>query len=151
MPLASIAGRYLVAFSLAAVMTVPAGVAHAAPGDVPGVMAVCDPVITEEYAGNTDRWGQCIEAVKLYLDAVGAPSAATDETISELVVALTELYEQGRENCRLYETELPQAIEHAAHRVTDNQQEIQILEISATIRECPDMVTAAVSPPASPS
>lgn len=149
MPLLVYGSKPLAILSVAAVLASPAGVAQSAPTDVAGVTAICAPVISEEYNGNKDRWGACINAVQEFLDAVGTPSAATDATVADLVVALTELYQDNR-NCKLVETELPQAIEIAAHRVTDEQQMAQILEISATIADCQQFRTAAIVAQASP-
>ncbi|MGN6488177.1 MAG: hypothetical protein ACTHLT_10210 [Devosia sp.] len=149
MPLVVPGSKRLALLSLIAVLASPIGVAQSAPTDVPGVIAICAPVISEEYNGDKDRWGLCIAAVQEFLDAAGTPSAATDATVSDLVVALTELY-QDNENCKLVETELPQAIEIAARRVTDEQQTARILEISATIADCQQFRTAAIVAQASP-
>jgi len=149
MPLFVFWSKPLALVSIAAVLASPVGVAQSAPTDVPGVTTICAPVISEEYNGDKDRWGACIAAVQEFLDAVGTPSAATDATVADLVVALTELY-QDTPNCKLVETELPQAIEIAARRVTDEQQMAQILEISATIADCQQFRTAAIVAQASP-
>jgi hypothetical protein len=120
--------------------------AQSAPGDIPGVMAICTPVIGEEYNGDKDRWGQCMAAVDGFLKGVGAPSDATNVTIAELVAALVELY-QDQKACVIEDTELPIAIEIAAQLSTDGVQQAQIIEISATIKECQAITTAAIPAP----
>jgi hypothetical protein len=120
--------------------------AQSAPSDIPGVMAICAPVVGEEYEGDRDRWGQCIAAVDGFLKGIGAPSAASNETIAELVAALVELY-QDEKQCLIEETELPIAIETAAQLSTDGVQQAQIIEISATIKDCQVLVTAAIPVP----
>lgn len=141
--------KKLAMLSMAALLVAPVGVSQGAATDIPGVLSVCAPVISEEYEGDKRRWGTCIASVQEFLDAIGTPDAATDATVTDLVVALTELYED-RENCKLVETELPEAIELAAHRVTDEEQELQILEISTTIAACEAFATAAIVAEASP-
>lgn len=138
----------LAAVSFMAALWSPAVMAQSAPADIPGVMSTCTPVIGEEYDGNRDRWGQCIAAVDGFLKAIGAPSDDTNAIIADLVVALTELY-QDEEQCLIEDTELPQAIELAAQKSTDDVQQAQILEISATIKDCERFTTAAVRVPAS--
>jgi hypothetical protein len=128
---------------------VPAAVAQSTPTDIDGVMAVCTPVIDEEYSGNHNRWGDCIAAVGAFLEYVGAPSDATNEVIADLVIALAELYRPDVV-CIPAITELPQAIELAAQQSTDPDQRVQILQISTTIEECLDLETAVVVLPASP-
>ena len=136
----------LAALCFAAALGAPASLAQSGPTDIPGVMAICTPVINEEYDRDLDRWGECIAAVGAFLDHIGAPSDDANPIIADLVVALTELYEQRR--CPV-ETELPQAIELAAQKSSDDQQQIQILEISATIADCAVFATAAIPEPAS--
>jgi hypothetical protein len=136
----------LVALSFAGALNSPVVLAQSGPTDIPGVMAICTPVINEEYDRDMDRWGQCIAAVGDLLDHLGAPTEAANPIIADLVVALTELYRQRL--CPV-ETELPQAIELAATRSTDDEQHIQILEISDTIADCAVFATAAVRVPAS--
>ncbi|MDB5540894.1 MAG: hypothetical protein JWQ89_2621 [Devosia sp.] len=142
--------RGFVAVSVAAVLGSSAAFAQTAPADIPGVISVCAPVIGEEYNGDKNRWGHCVSAVQAFLDAVGTPSAATDATVADLVAALTELYQDDLNNCKLVETELPQAIQLAAQRVTDEEQQAQIIEISATIADCARFTTAAIVNTASP-
>ncbi len=125
--------------------------AQAAAPDIPAVMRVCAPVISEEYDGNKDRWGQCVAAVKSFLDAIGTPQASTDATVGDLVVALTELYQDDLRLCKQVETELPLAIRLAAERVTDKDQQAQIIEISVTIQDCASFATAAITAETSPS
>ena len=144
MPHLRLACGTLAAVSFMAALWSPAALAQSAPTDIPGVMAVCAPVVGEEYDGERDRWGQCIAAVDGFLKGIGAPSEATNETVAELVAALVELY-QDEEDCLIEETELPIAIETAAQLSTDGVQQAQILEISATIRDCQAITTAAIS------
>jgi hypothetical protein len=144
MPRIALVFKGLAAVSLAAMIGTSGSLAQSAPTDIPGVISVCAPVISEQYDGDKDRWGTCVAAVQSFLDAIGTPSATTDATVADLVVALTELYEDDLLNCRLVETELPQAILLAAERVTDEEQEAQIIEISATIADCAQFATAAI-------
>lgn len=140
---------FKVAFSsalLGTVMLAAPAFAQSSPPDIPGVMRVCTPVIGEEYDGDKDRWGQCIAAVQAFLDAIGTPQASTDATVADLVVALTELYRDDPLVCKQVETELPIAIRLAADRVTDEQQKIQIIEISVTIADCAAFATAGITP-----
>lgn len=134
---------------LATAYLLPAGAVLAQPMDVAGVISICAPVISEQYDGDKDRWGTCMTAVTEFLDAIGAASVPTDPTVTDLVVALTELYRDD-DSCRLNETELPEAIAIAAGRVTDDDQAAQILEISVTISECQQFATAAIVAQASP-
>ena len=143
MPLFVFQRRRVALGLLVAVLGSPLGSVQAATPDIPAVISVCAPVISEQYDGETERWGACVNAVKTFLDAVGAASSATDPTVADLVVALTELY-QDDESCKLHETELPEAIEVAANRVTNKEQTAQILEISATIKDCQQFATAAI-------
>jgi len=143
------ARRGFAALSVAVVLCSPAVLAQSTPADIPGVISICAPVIGEEYNGDKDRWGECIAAVDGFLINVGAPSEASDSLVADLVVALTELYEDD-EHCRLEHTELPQAIELAAQRTKDLTQQAQIIEISATIQDCAMFTTAAIPEPASP-
>ena len=133
----------LAAISLAAAFCVAPSWAQSGPADIPGVLAICAPVIGEEYDGNDERWGQCVAAVDGFMDAIGAPSDAANPIIADLVVALTELYEDQKE-CELEETELPQAIELAAQHSTDPVQQAQIIEVAATIEDCEVFLTAAI-------
>lgn len=142
--------KSLAVVSLAATFGSSAAMAQGAPADIPGVITVCAPVISEQYSGDKDRWGTCVASVQAFLDAIGTPSAPTDVTVADLVVALTELYQDDLANCRLVETELPQAVALAAQRVTNEEQQAQIVEISATIADCVRFTTAAVVVAASP-
>lgn len=146
MPRLGFACRSLAAASFMAALWSPAVLAQSAPTDIPGVMAICTPVIGEEYDGDKDRWGECIAAVAGFLKVIGAPSETSNETIAELVAALVELY-QNEEGCIIDETELPIAIETAAQLSTDAVQQAQIIEISATIRDCQVLTTAAIPVP----
>lgn len=146
MPRLGFACGTLAAVSFVAALWSPAALAQSAPGDIPAVMSICTPVVGEEYDGDKDRWGQCIAAVDGFLKGVGAPSEATNETIAELVAALVELY-QDEESCLVDETELPIAIETAAQLSTDGVQQAQIIEISATIKDCQAITTAAIPVP----
>jgi len=128
----------------------PAALAQSAPTDIPGVMSVCAPVVGEQYEGDKDRWGQCIAAVDGFLKGIGAPADAANETIAELVAALVELY-QDDDTCLIDETELPIAIETAAQLSTDGVQQAQIIEISATIKDCQIITTAAIPDPVAAS
>lgn len=146
MPHLRLACGSLAAISFMAALWSPAVLAQNGPTDIPGVMAICAPVVGEEYDGDRDRWGQCIAAVDGFLKGIGAPSEATNETVAELVAALVELY-QDEEQCLIEETELPIAIETAAQLSTDGVQQAQILEISATIKDCQRITTAAIPVP----
>lgn len=129
--------------SLLAALWSPAAIAQGAPSSIPGVMSICAPVIAEEYNGDRDRWLDCVNAVDGFLRGIGAPSDDANSVIADLVVALTELYE-NQIACPLEETELPQAIELAAQLSTDDVQQAQIIEISATIKDCARLTTAAI-------
>lgn len=146
MPHLKLAYGTLAAVSFMAAMWSPAVLAQSAPTDIPGVMSICAPVVGEEYDGDKDRWGQCIAAVDGFLKVIGAPSEAANETIAELVAALVELY-QDEQQCLIEDTELPIAIETAAQLSTDGVQQAQILEISATIKDCQVITTAAIPVP----
>lgn len=148
MPRLGFACGSLAAVSLVAALWSPAVLAQSAPSDIPGVLAICAPVISEEYNGDKDRWGECVAAVDGFLEVIGAPSDAANSIIADLVVALTELYQNERK-CIVEGTELPQAIELAAQLSTDPVQQAQIIEISATIKACEQFTTAAIPVPAS--
>lgn len=144
MPRLGFACGNLAALSLVAALWSPAVLAQSAPSDIPGVLTICAPVISEEYNGDKDRWGECIAAVDGFLKGLGAPSEAANSTIADLVVALTELY-QNDKRCKIEDTELPQAIELAAQLSTDPVQQAQIIEISDTIKACEQFTTAAIT------
>jgi len=145
MPRISTTCRALGLVAVGSLFGAPAFAQSAAP-DIPGVIGVCAPVISEEYDGNKERWGQCVAAVQSFLDAIGTPAASTDATVADLVIALTELYQDDLKNCKEVETELPLAIRLAAERVTDEDQQAQIIEISTTIEDCAAFATAAILP-----
>lgn len=142
MPRLSLVRKILCGLSLGVVLTSPAAMAQTAPTDIPGVLVVCAPVIAEEYEGNDIRWGQCVAAVDGFLTYIGAPSDDTNAVVADLVAELVKLYQELR--CPDEETELPQAIELAAQKTTDEVQVTQILEISATIKDCVAFATAAI-------
>lgn len=146
MPRLGFACGSLAAVSFLAALWSPAVLAQSAPTDIPGVLSICAPVVGEQYEGDKDRWGMCIAAVDGFLKGIGAPSEAANETIAELVAALVELY-QDEQQCLVEETELPIAIETAAQLSTDGVQQAQILEISATIKDCQVITTAAIPEP----
>lgn len=153
MPRLKFASGIFVVGSLLAALWSPLAMAQNAGGNsaensIRGVMAICTPVIAEEYDGDRDRWLDCVNAVDGFLKRIGAPSDETNDDVADLVAALTELYEIQLA-CPLEETELPQAIALAADYSTDDDQQIQILEISATIKECDRLTTAAILVPAS--
>jgi hypothetical protein len=146
MPRLRLALGSLATASFMAALWSPAVLAQSAPADIPAVMTICTPVVGEEYAGDKDRWGQCIAAVDGFLKGLGAPSEATNQTIADLVAALVELY-QDDQSCVVDATELPIAINTAAQLSTDGVQQAQILEISATIQDCQVITTAAIPVP----
>lgn len=149
MPQFSFAYRRLAIVSMAAVLGSSGALAQSAPVDIPGVVTVCAPVVSEQYSGDKDRWGYCVAAVEAFLDTA-APSASTDDTVADLVVGLAGLYRDEVTNCTFVETELPMAIQLAAQRVTDEERRAQIVEISATIADCQQFATAAIVQAASP-
>ncbi|MBN9309607.1 hypothetical protein [Devosia sp.] len=132
----------LIMLSLGAALIAPGAMAQSSPTDIPGVLSVCAPVIKEEYQADRTRWGQCIAAVDAFVKHIGAPSDATNPIIADLVAELVKLYEE--QYCPKADTELPIAIELAAQSSTDAVQQAQIIEISATIRDCGVFATAAI-------
>jgi hypothetical protein len=116
---------------------------------IPAVMGICTVVIEEQYNDKHDRDGQCIGAVEEFLLTVGAPSAAADPLIVELITELVELYRDDPE-CRIAWTELPQAIATAAAAVVDEEIAAEIRLIGEQIASCDFIATAATGAPAAP-
>ena len=125
------------------------GGAPASAQTVGDVIGTCAPIISEEYNGDTSRYGQCIAAVSDFLSAIGAPSGETNAQVVNLVVALTELY-QDTDGCLTPQTELPQAISTAGNASTDAEQRAQILQVSATVASCQVDQTASIFDPSRP-
>src|SRR5262245_5855050 len=84
--------------------------AQSGPTSISGVLDICGPVISTEYGGNTAPFGQCVLAVSAFLASAGAPSAAANSQIADLVLALASLYRTDPQ-CTINTTELPLAIE----------------------------------------
>lgn len=124
--------------------------AQPAPGSIADVMAICTPVIAEQYAGDDSRYGFCIGAVQSFVTEIGAPSPEAGPALADLVVALVELY-QFDDECLVYETELPVAIDVAAGVATDPEQVELIRAISQSIAACDDIQTAAIELPDFPT
>ena len=104
----------------------------------------CSEVIDLQYKNDRSRDGQCVGAVETWLDAVGAPSAAADPQIADLVAKLAELY-QDDPDCKIADTELPLAIATAAGRVFDKDVKAEYLLISEQIKSCKFEGTAAIN------
>ena len=113
------------------------------PVDVAGVLDTCAPVVTAEYGGNRDRWGECGAAVAGYIGALDPDAPDTPQVIADLVVRLAELFDPGGD-CVANPTELPDAIILAASLVRDAEQRAGIEEIAATIEDCVVQRTAAL-------
>jgi hypothetical protein len=101
-------------------------------------------VINREYNGDDTRRNECVNGVTAFLTGLGAPSAAVDPTISELVIALTELYQED-DGCTIANTELPEAIAAAAALMTDEATRADLIGISGQIDTCDFDATAAIN------
>jgi hypothetical protein len=117
------------------------GPARFAPTSIDDVMALCTPVIAEQYEGVVDRWGYCSAAVAGYLASLSDPA---DEQIADLTAKLVELFQPGT-GCKIHETELPEALAVAALKSKDAVQQAAIREIGATIRDCVEGQTRSVA------
>lgn len=142
MPRLRLVRNYVLLLSLGAAFSASPSFAQNSPTSIVDVMGVCTPVVKEEYQSDRDRWGQCIAAVDSFMKYLGTPSEAANPTIADLVAELVKLYEQ--QYCPEEDTELPIAIEVAAQASTDKVQQAQIIEISATIKDCGEFATAAL-------
>lgn len=109
-----------------------------------GVLSICAPVISEQYAGDISRWGQCSAAVAGYLAGLDTPSPAADQQIADLAAELAGLYQPGA-NCSANPTELPEALNLAAGRVSGAEQADAIREIADSIHDCVESQTRAVA------
>lgn len=111
---------------------------HAQSATYASTMSTCTAVIAEQYASTDNprpRWLECVGAVEKYLTAIGAPSAAADPAIGELVAALVELYEDDAD-CKIKDTELPLAIATAAAAVYDTQVKAEYVLIGEQVSTC---------------
>lgn len=123
-----------------------AAVQASTPATIQDVIDVCSPVISEEYAGDTDRWGHCVLATQDFINFVpGTPLGANPDKVSaDLVYELAKLYQDDPEICGKYDTELPQAIELAAKFTIDEEQKQLMMSISETIAACQSFETGAI-------
>src|SRR3569623_884233 len=80
--------------------------AGATSADISPIMTICKDVIEREYKGDESRRNECVNGVTSFLKGLGAPAASVDPTISDLVVALTELYEEDPDS-KIADTDLP--------------------------------------------
>jgi hypothetical protein len=111
--------------------------------DIQPTMDICKDVIDREYGGDQSRRNQCVDGVKEFLKGLGAASTGVDPTISELVVALTELYREDPD-CMIKDTELAQAIREAAALLADKTILQDLLDIADQIDGCTFEPTAAL-------
>ncbi|WP_055048590.1 hypothetical protein [Devosia sp. A16] len=112
---------------------------------VDGVMTTCTDVINLQYEDDHSRDTQCITAVADFLTAIGAASNEADPQIADLVLKLLELYRDDQQ-CKIAETELPQAIETAAGKVLDGTVKVEYVQIVQQIQSCDFSTTAAITP-----
>lgn len=117
---------------------------------IPGVMTICTDVINLQYEGDRSRDLQCIGAVSDFLDAIGAASSEADPQIAELVIQLLELYREDPE-CKIADTELPEAIQTAASQVLDEEVKAEYLLIYDQLENCDFSPTAAIEPDPDPA
>ena len=111
------------------------------------VVEICHRTVEAEKSSEEDPplRGQCILATAGYLDNLAKSSVSPlDERIADLAVGLAELLYVP--DC-MRESEIPQAIELANSRVTDLDQQEQILLIVVALESCDFGVTAALAPP----
>ena len=108
------------------------------PDTIQSVIEVCSPVISEEYSGDTDRWGHCVEATQDFVNFMGGSGGASDpdKVSADLAYELALLYQDDPEACVKYETELPKAIEVAAKFSVDEDQKKLIILMGETIAKC---------------
>jgi len=112
---------------------------------VDGVMTICTDVINLQYEDDHSRDNQCIMAVADFLGVIGAASTAADPQIADLVLKLLELYRDDPQ-CKIAETELPQAIDTAAGKVLDGTVKVEYVQIVDQIRSCEFSTTASITP-----
>lgn len=132
--------------SLSVVVPLPA----VAQSTIDEVMTICTDVINLQYEDDHSRDTQCIGAVAAYVDAIGAVSAEADPKITELVIKLLELYRDDA-NCKIAETELPEAIATAAGKVLDEGIKAEYLLIGEQIDSCEFSPTSAINPVPEPA
>lgn len=110
------------------------------------VVSVCAEVVAAEKLEESQLRGQCIQATAAYLGSLrsnGTPPTVFDQSISDLVVALTELLFVP--DC-LPESEVAQAIALANAQVANPAQMAQIRLIYQTVVSCDFGITAAITP-----
>ena len=132
--------------SLSVVVPLPA----VAQSTIDEVMTICTDVINLQYEDDHSRDTQCIGAVAAYVDAIGAVSAEADPKITELVIKLLELYRDDA-NCKIAETELPEAIATAAGKVLDEEVKAEYLLIGEQINGCQFSATSSINPVPEPA
>lgn len=116
-----------------------------APTTLGGMIGICAPIIDEQYAKDDSRWGQCVAATEAYLKGI-IPTLGSEEeiqtTVATTVEELVKLYRP--QDCKLAQTELPQAIGTAKSFTTDEVQLAAIDNIGAAVNGCQQIATAAV-------
>jgi hypothetical protein len=125
----------------------------AVPTAIAEVIAICAPVIAEEYAGKTDRWNACINATQAYVNYVLGPPVQAEnlaQTAADLVFELSKLYQDG-EVCLENPTELPDAIAVALRFEMDDQQRALITSIADAMKACQAVETGAIPPVPAPA
>jgi hypothetical protein len=118
----------------------------AAPTTIPEVVALCAPIIAEEYQGKTDRWFQCVQGTQDFVNLVLGPPkqvADTGQVAADLVFQLSTLYRDGA-SCVEHETELPDAIAVALAFEVDTTQRELIESIAASIKDCQAIETGFI-------
>lgn len=140
--------RWLITAAAALVLSLPVAVplpALAQSSTIDEVMTVCTDVINLQYEDDHSRDGQCIKAVADFLGVIGAPSAEADPQITELILKLVELYRDDPD-CKIAETELPEAISTAAGKVLDADVKAEYILIGQQIDSCDFSPTSAINP-----
>jgi hypothetical protein len=110
------------------------------------VLSVCASVIENQAQGEDGPDGNCIAIVNDWLDAIGAASPGADEELPDMVERLVELY-TGDESCRVYPTELPDAIAAVVQKTFEEDLAATILSISEALAACDAGGTAAIGAP----
>jgi hypothetical protein len=130
--------------ALLAAVAAPA-FAQSEPQSIPSVIAICAPVIDEEYKGDDSRWGTCIKATSDFLTfTYGPPPQAQDPNAvtADLIVELAKLYRPL--DCPDHPTELPDAIRTAVSFTTDPDQKQLIEGIADNMANCAAIETASI-------
>ncbi len=96
----------------------------------------------------SDVTASCVSDATLYIGSL-APSVPS-QTLADFVVAMVDVALQDPV-CNQVDFQIADALEAVARYAPDPAQQQQIVAIAQTLRRCENVVTAAISPAASPN